>query len=72
MNKDLNTIMEIKKNKMELIEENNSFYSILCSLKTNGGNKYCNYIFSKGNLFPVGVNFLSEKPKIKLYSLYYL
>jgi endo-1,4-beta-xylanase len=55
---------EIKKNKMELIDENNSFYSILCSLKTNGGNKYCNYIFSKGNLFPVGVNFLSEKPKI--------
>ncbi|MBE6361079.1 MAG: endo-1,4-beta-xylanase, partial [Treponema bryantii] len=55
---------EIKKNKMELIDENNSFYSILCSLKTDGGNKYCNFIFSKGNLFPVGVNFLSEKPKI--------
>lgn len=57
-------VSEIKKNKIELIDENNSFYSILCSLQTNNGKKICNFIFSKGNVFPVGMEFLSEKPKI--------
>lgn len=63
--KNFSDVSQIKNTKISLLDENDFYYSILCEIKTDSKTKYSDFIFSKGNFFPVEVKFLQEKPKAK-------
>lgn len=62
-----NSKTTIQKMKFKTYFQNESYYSILCELKTDK-KIYCSFVFSKGLLFPIDVKLYNEKPKIKIKS----